>query len=205
MKTNDSEQTVRRRILEAAKAEFLEYGYEKASLRKICAKAGVTTGALYFFFHNKQDVFEQVVRGTVDQLGRLTKGMIERELEDTAVGVENEKLFLDFCWKNREVIMILYGKSAGTGYERFREELQLQLEDTYVRFFEKYSDPKPDRGLIHILVRMKIQSYIDILTGGYTLERTRELAEKIGWYTDGGFVSLMEKLNTYRTDSTDRM
>ena len=42
----------REKLLESAMAEFSENGYMKASLRKICADAGVTTGALYFFFKN---------------------------------------------------------------------------------------------------------------------------------------------------------
>ena len=44
-----SEQT-RQRILECAKKEFLEQGYQKANLRKIAEDAKATTGALYNHF-----------------------------------------------------------------------------------------------------------------------------------------------------------
>lgn len=44
----------REKLLKSALAEFSEKGYMKASLRKICADAGVTTGALYFFFRKKR-------------------------------------------------------------------------------------------------------------------------------------------------------
>ncbi|MGI6535889.1 MAG: TetR family transcriptional regulator [Eggerthellaceae bacterium] len=40
-----SEET-RARLLETASKEFSEVGFQKASLRSICSKAGVTTGAL---------------------------------------------------------------------------------------------------------------------------------------------------------------
>ena len=33
----------------------------KASLRNICKEAGVTTGALYFFFKDKEDLFAALV------------------------------------------------------------------------------------------------------------------------------------------------
>ena len=33
-------------ILEASRKEFMEYGYEKASLRRIAKEASVTTGAI---------------------------------------------------------------------------------------------------------------------------------------------------------------
>ena len=41
------------KILEAAKAEFLEKGYRQASVRSIAASVGVTTGALYRYYANK--------------------------------------------------------------------------------------------------------------------------------------------------------
>ncbi len=36
------------KLLKSAEQEFALQGYDKASLRQICAHAGVTTGALYF-------------------------------------------------------------------------------------------------------------------------------------------------------------
>ena len=57
-----NETETRDRLLKVAKEEFLELGYEKASMRKICKKAGVTTGALYFFFKDKNDLFGALVK-----------------------------------------------------------------------------------------------------------------------------------------------
>lgn len=192
---NDREQDLRIRLTDAARREFLESGYEKASLRKICAGAGVTTGALYFTFQNKEDLFECVVRGTVSRLEKLSQEMIAAELEDGATGIENEKRLLEFFWKNREDILILLEKAKGTRYENFMDDMTSHLEDVYEVFFRKYSHTEADRELIHILVKMKRQAYIELITGGYTLERTVELAEKIGWYADGGFECLMKQLN----------
>lgn len=59
------------RLIESAKAEFLEKGYTKASLRKICSDAGVTTGALYFFFRDKEDLFAEIVEPPYDGLKNI--------------------------------------------------------------------------------------------------------------------------------------
>lgn len=191
----DSEQTVRIRLLEAAKKEFLEKGYGKASLRKICTDAGVTTGALYFLFQNKEDLFEQVIEGTVIQFQQMTQDMVEKELADPSYGVDNEKQLLEFAWKNREVLIILLEGSQGTGYENFAEEMTNGLEDNFYKFFCQYGAARADRELIRILVKMKMQGYVELIMGGYTLEKTLELAEQIGWYAESGFQSLMKKLN----------
>ena len=56
-----TENAVRSRLLEAGKEEFRDRGFLKASLRAICKKADVTTGALYFFFESKAALFEEIV------------------------------------------------------------------------------------------------------------------------------------------------
>lgn len=42
------------KILAAAKAEFLEKGYQSASLRNIVKSAGVTTGAFYGYYSSRR-------------------------------------------------------------------------------------------------------------------------------------------------------
>ena len=54
----EQDQQTRQRLLRCAKAEFLSRGFEHASLRRICEAAGVTTGAVYFFFQNKEDLLD---------------------------------------------------------------------------------------------------------------------------------------------------
>ena len=39
----------------------MEKGFNKASLRKISADAGLTTGAIYFFFKDKDGLFGAIV------------------------------------------------------------------------------------------------------------------------------------------------
>ena len=58
---NDEKET-RKKLQESAMQEFLEKGFMKASLRSICKNAGVTTGALYFFFQDKDDLFASLVK-----------------------------------------------------------------------------------------------------------------------------------------------
>ena len=66
-KQNENKET-RQHLLECAKKEFLEKGYMKASLRNICKEAGVTTGALYFFFKDKEALFGALVEEPLKKL-----------------------------------------------------------------------------------------------------------------------------------------
>lgn len=69
-----SEQNTKELLLKAGREEFLEKGYEKASLRAICKRAGVTTGAVYFFFDSKEEYsLEEVLRLT-ERIGCYADG-----------------------------------------------------------------------------------------------------------------------------------
>lgn len=74
-----SENAVRSRLLEAGKEEFRDRGFLKASLRAICKKADVTTGALYFFFESKVALFEEIVEETVEDLKRIMGDFTDQE------------------------------------------------------------------------------------------------------------------------------
>jgi AcrR family transcriptional regulator len=52
----------RARLIAAARAAFLAHGYAGASMDELCAKAGLTRGALYHHFGGKEGLLEAVVR-----------------------------------------------------------------------------------------------------------------------------------------------
>ncbi len=62
-------------ILEVAEAEFAEHGFEKASFNRIIAGAGISKGAMYYYFDDKADLFatvlERVAGALFDALGEL--------------------------------------------------------------------------------------------------------------------------------------
>ena len=67
------------RIFESARKEFLENGFEKASLKAICEGAGVTTGALYKRYKGKEDLFCAVVEQTVKDLYEVAYSRGDRD------------------------------------------------------------------------------------------------------------------------------
>ena len=69
------------RILAAAASEFAEKGYDDASLRSICGQANVTTGALYFFFENKEDLFRNVTEPAFVQIEDLSVELLQQFLK----------------------------------------------------------------------------------------------------------------------------
>ncbi|WP_137389989.1 TetR/AcrR family transcriptional regulator [Rhodoligotrophos defluvii] len=55
-------------IMEAAKAVFLEHGYDAALISEIAARADVVEGTIYRYFENKRDLMIKVVERWYDEM-----------------------------------------------------------------------------------------------------------------------------------------
>ena len=58
---SETERNTLELIHTAAKAEFMEKGFQAASLRNIVKTAGVTTGAFYGYYDSKEELFAALV------------------------------------------------------------------------------------------------------------------------------------------------
>ncbi|MDE7445858.1 MAG: TetR/AcrR family transcriptional regulator [Lachnospiraceae bacterium] len=192
---NDPDKNVVSELLASAKRAFLEEGFEGAALRKICSDAGVTTGAVYFFFHSKEELFDALVKSTVEETKRLCDKLAADELETLSLGVENDKKLITFLYTRREEIRLLTEKSKGTKYEHYKDDLLQWLQNAFLRFFEAYYTGEIDHELIRILAEMRLKSYLEIINGEYDMKRMLDLSEKIGLYADGGFSRLLQTNN----------
>lgn len=64
-KTKEEAQETRNAILDAAEVVFQERGVSQTSLGEIAAAAGVTRGAIYWHFKNKEDLFNAMIERIV--------------------------------------------------------------------------------------------------------------------------------------------
>lgn len=52
-------------ILGAAASEFSEHGFERSSYNRIIAAAGISKGAMYYYFADKDDLYRTVLREAI--------------------------------------------------------------------------------------------------------------------------------------------
>ncbi|HTP51599.1 MAG TPA: TetR/AcrR family transcriptional regulator [Anaeromyxobacteraceae bacterium] len=65
-------EAARSRLLGIALEEFARQGFEQASLNRILAAAGISKGACYYYFDDKEDLFATAIEGALDAaLSRL--------------------------------------------------------------------------------------------------------------------------------------
>ena len=140
------EASARERIVEAAKAEFLDRGFLEASLRRIASEAGVTTGAIYGYFPSKAALFDALVEEPAEQLFQayveLRRGFGARPAEGrtfSAVADEEEQMVrdaYDFVYEHRDAFLLVLMRSAGTRWERYLDryvDLECAGAEGYIR------------------------------------------------------------------------
>lgn len=142
------------RILESAKKEFLEMGFEKASLKHICQQAEVTTGALYKRYKGKEDLFCAVVADVVADLNAVRDEKTSARFDD----MSDEELvkawdmdeaymmwWFQYLYDRHDGFVLLLKCAEGTSYSNFQHDwVESMTQATY----DYYMEAKR-RGLTH--------------------------------------------------------
>lgn len=133
------------RILASAKKEFLAHGFEKASLKAICADAGVTTGALYKRYKGKEALFCAVVADTVEALDGFVKqrtavspDSLPDDMLIKAWEMDGNMLpWLAFLYRHHGGFVLLISGAAGTRYANFQHDfVEIMTIKTHDYFLE---------------------------------------------------------------------
>ena len=182
------------KLINAGREEFLKKGYAKANLREICKSAGVTTGAFYFSFENKEALLAAVLDPVIADYERMYIELAKREVEDPATGVDSERQIMEYLSEYRKEAIILLEKSEGSRYENFRYQIEQQMQTAFTNFFSTYLGSEPDEKLIRILFAMRLEGYMELIKGDYTVEERVWLAREIGIHADAGTMELIQYL-----------
>ena len=190
---------VRGALLKSGREEFLALGFEKASLRVICKKAGLTTGAFYSHFSGKEELFDALVKPMLDGFSRMYEAVIAEELSDLTTGVDNELTSITYAVRHRDEFRLLFECSAGTKYEGFRERLINEVfYPGYQAVFDRYAGRDAgnpvDPALVRLILRMKFEEYMELIYGGYSMEEIKRLIVQLTVFSEAGFRRLLEEI-----------
>ncbi len=183
-------------LLASGKEEFLACGYEKASLRTICKKAGLTTGAFYNQFSGKEELFAALVEPMLGGFQRMYKNVILQEMEDLNSGIQNEITSITYAVAHKDEFLLLFNCSKGTRYEGFKEHLIHEVfYPSYQAVFDRYAGKPVDPSLVLLVLHMKFEEYMELIYGDYTMEEVKRLITQLTVFSIGGFRALLEEVN----------
>lgn len=158
-------ETTRAQIMQAGCREFLDKGFKDASMRAIASQAGVTTGAIYGYFPDKEALFTALVQPAANELKRqfITAQESFSQLPhhqqiESMHSYSSQELYgmLDFIYDHFTEFRLIVCCSGGTEYENYVDTL-VEIETLATRRFidviksSGFQPQKMQNNLLHIL------------------------------------------------------
>ena len=202
---NEVEPTTLNRIFSAALQEFLEKGFQSASLRNIVKMAGVTTGAFYGYYKSKEELFEALVGEHYDFLldcfCRVQKEFAEIPPEQqpshlTSTSGECMYEMLLYAYEHLNEFKLILCCSEGTRFSRLIDEMvEIETKGThdYLEVLKRLGSPSPpiDARLEHILITGMFNTFFELIIHEMPLEEAKHYLQAMRTFYTAGWMKLM--------------
>ncbi|MDO5156288.1 MAG: TetR/AcrR family transcriptional regulator [Eubacteriales bacterium] len=194
--------------MRCARQEFLEKGFMKASLRNICKNAEVTTGALYFFFRDKDDLFCSLFQDILQQIGSIIDEHYEHEAQSAVVDLEQllngsyeeeyilTERIIELMYARRDDVLLILTKAQGSSAENLPDTLIAQM-DAHNRMLadavahmvnkERISD-----DVIHWISHSQMDMFIFMVVHIPEKEAAKVYARSAMSYLIGGWIAIFK-------------
>lgn len=165
------------RIIPNAKKEFMEKGFEKASMRNIAASAGITAAGLYRHFRDKEAMFASLVEPAATELMQLYIKM-HQDFEALPRGVQLETVFnqdsdaieqfMAYIYDHFDMFKLIVTCAEGTKYAGYIDELvRIEVEST-LKFIEVTGNSVITSGklspeLLHIISNALLSAIFEVV------------------------------------------
>ena len=195
----------KKKILDSAMEEFLDKGFMNASLRTIAANAGLTTGAMYRHFKDKDALFCALVDDAIDA---STKAVMMADVSNhlDLDNIVSKKHFeeedrhtnelLNYIFDNFDAFTLLLTKASGSTHEHFQEEIcnlhTKNCEETFNWMYKNgISKKKIDKMTVHFIASTVINAFLEIITHKMTKKAALQYIANIEEFTRYGMMHMM--------------
>ena len=188
------------KLIECAKAEFLEKGFKDASLRTIAKDADTSTNSIYVRFGDKAGLFDAIVKPHYETvMNRYIKTQTEfqnlpADVQHNSVGQASGDCLhdiLDYCYEHLDEMRIILTRSDGTKYSSMVDEMaamEVEATHAYQQTAEEagYGMKHIDPHLEHIIATGMINTFFELVIHDVPYnEAETYLMEMRDFYTAG--------------------
>ncbi|MCM3142102.1 TetR/AcrR family transcriptional regulator [Brevibacillus sp. MER 51] len=145
MSKAEQKQQTMQKLIEVAREVFSRQGYADAAMEDIVKQAGVTRGALYHHFGNKEGLFEAVLASVQQEIGERVEAEAAKSEEPWQQLILGCLAFVSSAVEHRNKRILLIDGPSVIGWETWRrmdeensmrhlrEQLQTMQEQGYLR------------------------------------------------------------------------
>ncbi len=77
--TEREKENIRRKLSEACKQSWTQYGYKKTSVDELCKQVGISKGAFYLFYESKEALFCEVLCSVQKEICDIASAAMEEQ------------------------------------------------------------------------------------------------------------------------------
>lgn len=202
---SESERTTLESIMAVACEEFLQKGFQGASLRNIVRKAGVTTGAFYGYFKSKEELFDALVKEQYTHILDMYQTTLENFQEMTPdeqrfymveYTVSEMLAMTDYIYDNFSAFKLILCCSEGTPYENLIHDMA-QMDCDATRDFSDamYQNGTPMNTvhpqLEHMLTSGMFYAFFEIVVHEIPKENAEAYIRQLIDFYEAGWKKIM--------------
>ncbi len=190
-------------ITQAAYEEFLSCGFQKASLHKIAENAGVTTGAIYTRYKNKDALFVSLLQGFFETMEEVFSPAAEEyerakksaRTEDIirAINAE-EKIYFRLLTEHYDDCTLFFSRSDGSSVETILKELMNRKTKQTVDFFFEVYGKAPNEDAIRLLMGSQFWYFRQLLNEHLEEDKMFDCLKSILDFFNAGWRQLCDTL-----------
>lgn len=169
------------KVLEAAREEFMEYGYDAASMRRIGQRCSMTAAGLYRHCRDKAGLFGELVTPSIEKIDAWLEAHISRsihtmETDEVDLWKDSEiDMMRDLIYPNMEEYRLLLTKAKGSPYENFLHDLTERHQQQMLSFLPMlrergYAPREIDPKELHLLLSAYTTAMFEPVVHGYSQE-----------------------------------
>ena len=190
------------RVMAAARDEFMEHGFEQASMRRIGERCGMTAAGVYRHCRDKEDLFDQLVSPAVNRLYGWLEGHVGRYMQavegDGAVLWKDTEIDLmrEIVYPHMDEYRLLLTCAQGTKHADFLHDLAAYNQTEMWKYLPmlrakgyRVRDISPKE--LHLLLSAYTAAQFEPVVHGYPLDEALRCLETVEAFFLPGWKNLM--------------
>lgn len=193
------------KLIECAKAEFLEKGFNDASLRTIAKNADTSTNSIYVRFGDKAGLFDAIVKPHYETvMNRYIKTQTEfqdlpADVQYNSVGKQSGDCLHDilvYCYAHLDVMRLILTRSDGTKYAGMVDKMaaiEVQATHAYLQTAEKagYEMKSIDLHLEHIIATGMFNTFFELVIHDMPFDEAEIYLKEMRDFYTAGWMKIM--------------
>lgn len=193
-------------ILTYAKTEFMEKGFKDASVRNMAKCMGLTTGAIFRYYPDKEAIFSALVEDAAEELYK-TYQETQSNFQFVSTVEKNDIIeadrpiylmqMLDLIYAHFDAFKLIICHGEGTRYETYIDQLVEIASDNTLMFIEArikdgYKVKSTPANLIHIIYSANFTAIFEVVVHDMPKEEAEEYVTSLFDFFNSGWKTLLQ-------------